>query len=339
MQKGIKIKILHTDCRGEYLSRSFNHFLWENSTVRWLITHDTPEYNDIVERLNCMLIMKVHAMLHDSQLPKFLWKEAVLHATYLKNCTLICVIGDTMPYKVFEGTKLNLSALVPWGCKAYIHSTGVTKLDSCTVIGYWVGFDKKSCVHCIYWLECRNVTVEHSIYFNIKYPNVITEVPLEGEHALDVGEQSTSSSEVETMKEGDEDSPKATQGEVDAPVTVALTSTHKCNLLGPDFEVSHSEGKRLRKLSAYIKCLCSGEGHISMRQSDPIVPRRFRLEAPSWSLLRRHRQMSSWSGKALRLRRWPWQQQWAMLKILNHLLKKHGDTQIGLNGMKRWKRS
>ena len=32
-------------------------------------------------------------MLHDSQLPKFLWGEATKHAIYLKNCTWTHALG------------------------------------------------------------------------------------------------------------------------------------------------------------------------------------------------------------------------------------------------------
>ena len=47
--------------------------------------HDTPMYNGVVERLNCVLLELTQAFLHSSTLPKILWGEAVKHAVWLKN--------------------------------------------------------------------------------------------------------------------------------------------------------------------------------------------------------------------------------------------------------------
>ena len=47
-------------------------------------------------------------MLHASQLPKFLWGEAVKHAVWLKNRTSTRVLDGKTPYEIFYGTKPNL---------------------------------------------------------------------------------------------------------------------------------------------------------------------------------------------------------------------------------------
>src|SRR6202522_3225275 len=70
------IKALRSDRGGEYLGADFSAHLKKAGTIRKLTTHDTPEYNGVSERLNQTIITKVRAMLHDSQLPKFLWGEA-----------------------------------------------------------------------------------------------------------------------------------------------------------------------------------------------------------------------------------------------------------------------
>ena len=71
---------LCSDRGGEYLSGPFDNHLSKAGTL-WILTiHDTPEYNGVSERLNRTLLEKVWAMLHASQLPKFLWGEAMKHA-------------------------------------------------------------------------------------------------------------------------------------------------------------------------------------------------------------------------------------------------------------------
>ncbi len=86
-QHKVIVKCLRTDRGGEYRSHEFDAHLELKGTVRQLTVHDTPEYNGVSERLNRTLIEKVRAMLHDSQLLKFLWGEALNYAVYLKNRT------------------------------------------------------------------------------------------------------------------------------------------------------------------------------------------------------------------------------------------------------------
>ena len=47
--------------------------------------HDTPEENGVSERLNGVILQRIHMILHASGLPKFLWGEAVRHVIWLKN--------------------------------------------------------------------------------------------------------------------------------------------------------------------------------------------------------------------------------------------------------------
>ncbi len=85
IQYNVQIKKLQSDRGGKYLSGEFTNHLRKKGTTRQLTIHDTPEYNGISERLNCTLLEKVRAMLHESKLPRFLWEEALAHATFIKN--------------------------------------------------------------------------------------------------------------------------------------------------------------------------------------------------------------------------------------------------------------
>ena len=58
-QKGAKVKVLHTDRGGEFLSEEFSAFLDANGTIRKLTTHDTPEYNGISEHSNRTLLERM----------------------------------------------------------------------------------------------------------------------------------------------------------------------------------------------------------------------------------------------------------------------------------------
>lgn len=47
-----KIKVLHSDRGGEYMSEEFTTFLDRKGTERKLTVHDTPQENGVAEQLN-----------------------------------------------------------------------------------------------------------------------------------------------------------------------------------------------------------------------------------------------------------------------------------------------
>ena len=89
--------LLH--CGGKYLSHKFNQHLAANGTkqilttidmtwtdpLKWRCGNDTPTYNEVAERLNCVLLECTWAFPHSSALLKFLWGEAIKHTIWLKN--------------------------------------------------------------------------------------------------------------------------------------------------------------------------------------------------------------------------------------------------------------
>ena len=139
------------------------HPVQQAGTTRKLTVHETPEHNG-AKRLNQTILKKVRAMLHESDLLKFLWAEATAYTIYLKNQTWTRTLGDTTPYEVLNGRKPKLSNLHSWSCMGRVHDTGGSKLDRHSKTGHWMGFDTETKDgHRIYWSERRIVTVEKSI--------------------------------------------------------------------------------------------------------------------------------------------------------------------------------
>ncbi|KDQ50305.1 hypothetical protein JAAARDRAFT_142187 [Jaapia argillacea MUCL 33604] len=86
-------------------------------------------------------------MLHASGLPQFLWREAAMHAIWLKNCTVMKALDGVTPLEALFREKLDLSKLAVWGCQAWVHDSTRSKLDGCAKEGCWVGFDMQSKGH------------------------------------------------------------------------------------------------------------------------------------------------------------------------------------------------
>jgi len=164
-QFNTKVKQLRSDCGGEYLSAEFTKHLKLKGTKCWVTVHDTPEHNGVVEQLNWMLVERVRAMIHTSGMPKSLWGEAIMHATWVKNCTSTWCLGKKMPYEMLYQRKPNLENILVWGCHIKVHDTSGTKLDMRAHDGHWVGFDPESNGHHIYFPDCGIIGVECSVAF------------------------------------------------------------------------------------------------------------------------------------------------------------------------------
>ncbi|PSR87021.1 hypothetical protein PHLCEN_2v5279 [Hermanssonia centrifuga] len=271
-QYGTKVKILHSDRGGEYLSTEFSNHLAKQGTQRRLTVHDTPEYNGLAERLNRTLITKVQALLLDSGLPKALWGEAAMHAVFLKNRSPTRALSDTTPHEAFLKRKPNLAELHRWGSQMSVHDPSRTKLEARASVGHWVGFDEQSHAHHVYWLHRRSVTVERSLRFDDTVDPVFADVPLEGERALeDPGGPDSTGTPTNTSNR-----PKNHQETAEtSPEPLISPSPGSPDVLGPIFEEIPSEGrgKHVRKPSDYVRRLRGGEGSVDGKGDGNNLPK------------------------------------------------------------------
>ena len=89
VQRGKAIKHVQSDRGGEYLGNEFtDHLRWQGTTHQ-LTVHDFPQFNGIAECCNGVLLEHVRALLIDSALPKFLWKEALKFAMWIRNRSIV----------------------------------------------------------------------------------------------------------------------------------------------------------------------------------------------------------------------------------------------------------
>ena len=129
-QHGTQIKRLRSDRGGEFTGCDFTTFLREQGTKQGLTTHDTPQHNSITESLNRRLLKRVRAMLHQADLLKNLWAEAINFAIWLKNCATTKTLGSITPYEQLYGQKPNLGSVPEWGQHVWVHNATGLKLDT-----------------------------------------------------------------------------------------------------------------------------------------------------------------------------------------------------------------
>ena len=71
-----KIKILRSDNGGEFTSNEFNDFCKEAGIKRELTIPYNSQQNGMLERKNRSIMEAVKSMIHDQDLPMYLWVEA-----------------------------------------------------------------------------------------------------------------------------------------------------------------------------------------------------------------------------------------------------------------------
>lgn len=128
----------------EYCSNEMNRFCTDKGiNVKFTIPY-TPQLNGVAERLNRTLLERGRALILEAELPKDLWGEAILCATYLLNRSpTTALTSNKTPSELFYGKKPNLKYLRTFGSVAYKHipkeragGKFEPKTESLIMIGY-----------------------------------------------------------------------------------------------------------------------------------------------------------------------------------------------------------
>ena len=249
-QFNTKVKHLRLDRGGEYLSAEFTKYLKSKGTECRVTVHDTPEHNGVAERLNRTLVERVCAMMYASGMLKSLWGEAVMHATWVKNCTSTCQLGKKTPYEMLYQKKPNLENILVWGCRVKVHDTSGMKLDMQARDG-----------HQIYFPDRGNIGIEWSAAFEQRDasapPRTMASTPIEGEQVP----------HVEPIPEV----PEHEEVNQHAEPTSKTTANTPVDHLGSNFE-SPDPQPQLRQSSCqcfeseYFRWLQDGQGTVDGRK-------------------------------------------------------------------------
>ncbi|CAN1127242.1 Retrovirus-related Pol polyprotein from transposon TNT 1-94 [Linum perenne] len=143
-----QIQVLKTDNAHDYFNTTLGQYLSQRGIIHCSSCVDTPQQNGIAERKNRHLLETARTLLFTTSVPKHLWGEAILTATYLINRLPSRVINYRTPkdllleaYPHVRAYLSDLNARV-FGCLAFVHvqQHQRTKLDpraqKCVFIGY-----------------------------------------------------------------------------------------------------------------------------------------------------------------------------------------------------------
>ncbi|WVZ82886.1 hypothetical protein U9M48_030094 [Paspalum notatum var. saurae] len=128
--------------KNHMLINEFATFLSAEGILHQTSCPDTPPQNGVAERKNRHLLEVARSMMYTMNVPKFLWSEAVLTATYLINRIPSRVLNMKTPHEMLFGKNEFIVPLKLFGCTCFVrdHRPSVGKLDpravKCIFVGY-----------------------------------------------------------------------------------------------------------------------------------------------------------------------------------------------------------
>ncbi|KAH9698871.1 Integrase catalytic domain-containing protein [Citrus sinensis] len=138
-QTGLKVKKLRTDNGLEFCNQEFDSYCADHGIARHRTVRLTPQQNGLAERMNRTLMDRVRSMMIQSQLPKGLWAETLLTASYLVNLSPSTALDFKTPFEKWHGKPADYGSLKVFGCPAYAHvSQG--KLAPRALKGKFIGY-------------------------------------------------------------------------------------------------------------------------------------------------------------------------------------------------------
>jgi transposase InsO family protein len=108
-EKEMKILKVRSDHGGEFENEPFENFCEKLVIVHEFSSPRTPQHNGVVERKNRILQEMARTMIHENNLAKHFWAEAVNTTCYVQNRIYIRPILEKKAYELFKGRRPNIS--------------------------------------------------------------------------------------------------------------------------------------------------------------------------------------------------------------------------------------
>ncbi|KAJ4707148.1 Retrovirus-related Pol polyprotein from transposon TNT 1-94 [Melia azedarach] len=164
-QSGVKVKKLRTDNGKEYISNEFDKFCEDAGIQHQLTVPYSPQQNGVCERKNRTLLEMARSMMHEKNLPKKFWAEAVYTSVYLQNRLPTHAIEGKTPIEAWSGLKPSVGHLKVFGSVCYVHVPDVKrdKLSKKASKGIFLGYSSQAKGYRIFDLETKKIVVRRDV--------------------------------------------------------------------------------------------------------------------------------------------------------------------------------
>jgi len=145
-EKEAKILKIRSDHGCEFENEPFEAFCEKHGIIHEFSSPRTPQQNGVVDRKNRSLQEMARTMIHENNLAKHFWTEAVNTTCYVQNRIYIRPIMNKTAYELFKGRKPNISYFHQFGCTCYIlnHKVYLKKFDAKAQKGIFLGYSERS---------------------------------------------------------------------------------------------------------------------------------------------------------------------------------------------------
>ncbi|KAJ9552532.1 hypothetical protein OSB04_016577 [Centaurea solstitialis] len=120
VQLKLPVQTVRTDNGTEFKNQVLKGFYNSLGITQTFSAARTPEQNGVVERRNRTLVEAARSMLAQSQLPQYLWAEAVNTACYTQNRSIIHRRFGKTPYHLLFGRIPNIDYFKVFGCPCFV---------------------------------------------------------------------------------------------------------------------------------------------------------------------------------------------------------------------------
>uniref|UniRef100_A0A2N9FSD8 Integrase catalytic domain-containing protein n=1 Tax=Fagus sylvatica TaxID=28930 RepID=A0A2N9FSD8_FAGSY len=175
-QFSLPIKILRTDCGGEFTSTAFNQFCANHGILHQLSCPHTPQQNGVAERKHRHLIQCALALLSESKLPISFWSHAVSTATHIVNRLPTPNLKHKTPWELLFQKPPDISHFRSFGCQCFPLLTPYTthKLQPKTIPCVFLGYPSNTKGYlCLDPLTKRVYTSRHVLFNELIFPGLM----------------------------------------------------------------------------------------------------------------------------------------------------------------------
>lgn len=164
---GNKVMTFRSDNGLEFVNRYVKEMFTRRGITHQTTVPYTPEQNGKAERENRTLVEAARTMIHERNLPKKLWAEAINTAVFVLNRTGKSHEDGRSPFEVWTGKTYNIQALRAFGTEVYVHIPKEKRLkwDPKGEKGLMVGYEEDVKGYRIYYPEKNVVETKRDIVF------------------------------------------------------------------------------------------------------------------------------------------------------------------------------
>ncbi|KAJ9536644.1 hypothetical protein OSB04_un000193 [Centaurea solstitialis] len=168
VQLKLPVQTVRTDNGTEFKNTVLKSFYNSFGITQTFSAARTPEQNGVVERRNRTLVEAARSMLAESQLPQYLWAEAVNTACYTQNRSIIHRRFGQTPYHILFGRIPSVGHFRVFGCKCFVlnetENRGKFGPKSDELV--FVGYSESSIAYRVLNRQTRIVTESINVHFD-----------------------------------------------------------------------------------------------------------------------------------------------------------------------------